>query len=388
MQRKEFLMKKRYDAEEKLTEPNLFRFATSELSQDAFICWLFEHINLKEPSLEKEIAEELLHAIFKKFQFYSPEYISENLMQSTLQTIETQWKDIDVLLEFKCKNIPEQKLMILIEDKTDSGESRKNQVEYYYNKVGEHYEDALIVPIILKTGYVPQQERKKLDERNIVLISAEDMYNIFQSKHIHLKKNPVIYDWWQNFLELYYKPIQRAEDFPLDSSTILKDIQTFINNNEEDYSEQRIFERLIQYLFANLNKQFSTKLFTIQGKGHIDLHYEVTKDEWKDKEKNIQITIVFVWDKNSFKLAARIVPYQYQPYKQLNDKDKEDYEKVKKTIKNTIRKKEFENWSITNYKWQFAKMKDIEHYWLDTLGDSAVTEIDRLADLVDEEILS
>lgn len=381
-------MKKRYDAEDKLTEPNLFRFATSELSQDAFICWLFEYINFKEPSLEKEIAEELLHTIFRKFQFYNPEYISGNLMQSTLQTIETQWNDVDVLLEFECKNIPEQKLMILIEDKTYSGESRKNQVEYYYDKVGEHYDEALIIPIILKTGYVPQEERKKLDMRNIVLISTEDIHNILQSKHIHLEENPVIYYWWQNFLECYYKPIQRAEDLCLGSSTTLEDIQTIINQNEGDYSAQRIFERLIQYLFVNLNEQFSTKFFTIQGKGHIDLHYEVTKEDWKDEERNIQITIVFVWDKNSFKLAARIVPHQYRPYKNLPDKDKEDYEKVKKTLKNTIRKKGFENWSITNYKWQFAKMKDIEHYPLDILGDSVVTEIDRLAELVDEEILS
>ncbi|MFD2933106.1 hypothetical protein [Spirosoma flavum] len=33
------------------TRPNLFTYATSELSQDAFICWLAAWVNSKSPTI-------------------------------------------------------------------------------------------------------------------------------------------------------------------------------------------------------------------------------------------------------------------------------------------------------------------------------------------------
>lgn len=47
-----------------MTKNNLFRYATSELSQDAFICWLmsFAHKDhLQEDAVLRECAQKLLH---------------------------------------------------------------------------------------------------------------------------------------------------------------------------------------------------------------------------------------------------------------------------------------------------------------------------------------
>ena len=52
-----------------MNHPNLFSFATSELSQDAFICWLLSWENPKISESDKELhqcAIAFIKALFKK----------------------------------------------------------------------------------------------------------------------------------------------------------------------------------------------------------------------------------------------------------------------------------------------------------------------------------
>ena len=52
-----------------MNHPNLFSFATSELSQDAFICWLLSWANPKISEPDKELhqcAIAFIKALFKK----------------------------------------------------------------------------------------------------------------------------------------------------------------------------------------------------------------------------------------------------------------------------------------------------------------------------------
>jgi len=45
-------------------KPNIFSFATSELSQDAFICWLVSHINYPEDTILHECAKDFIVMLY------------------------------------------------------------------------------------------------------------------------------------------------------------------------------------------------------------------------------------------------------------------------------------------------------------------------------------
>lgn len=90
-----------------MSKPNLFSYATSELSQDALICWLLswaspEH---KESDLDLyECAIGLIRAFFEKHKLSAPQKIEQ-------VEVRKQDNNIDVLC------IINSKYPIIIEDK-------------------------------------------------------------------------------------------------------------------------------------------------------------------------------------------------------------------------------------------------------------------------------
>lgn len=104
-----------------MKKPNLFNFATSELSQDAFLCYLFNFAKeeYKENIKEYELANFILRELLKKCNLEIPKI--ENL------DIKKQFYGIDILL------IINEKTFIIIEDKTNTNE-RENQLEGYKKK--------------------------------------------------------------------------------------------------------------------------------------------------------------------------------------------------------------------------------------------------------------
>lgn len=98
---------------------NIFNFATSELSQDAFICWCLNWLNNKDSEL-RDLAVDLLKA-------FGEESISDN--QEII--IKRQFKKVDILVVLK-----ELNRVYIIEDKVNSSE-RKKQLEEYEKKINE-----------------------------------------------------------------------------------------------------------------------------------------------------------------------------------------------------------------------------------------------------------
>lgn len=72
------------------TKPNLFEFATSELSQDAFIAWLLDWAN---PSYKSE--DFRLHQI--AFRFVKLLLEKTNSFEVKSVKVERQWNNIDVV---------------------------------------------------------------------------------------------------------------------------------------------------------------------------------------------------------------------------------------------------------------------------------------------------
>ena len=98
---------------------NIFNFATSELSQDAFICWCLNWLNNKDSEL-RDLAVDLLKA-------FGEESISDN--QEII--IKRQFKKIDIFVVLKGLN-----RVYIIEDKVHSSES-KDQIGGYKRKIKE-----------------------------------------------------------------------------------------------------------------------------------------------------------------------------------------------------------------------------------------------------------
>ena len=103
---------------------NLFDYATKELSQDAFLRWLFENYDCGNESVEK-----ICRKLFDSFT----ENKFENKTITKLETV-AQWKNVDILIWFK---IDGEEHLIVIEDKTGSG-VHNNQLAIYEEKINVH----------------------------------------------------------------------------------------------------------------------------------------------------------------------------------------------------------------------------------------------------------
>lgn len=123
-----------------MTTPNLFSYATSELSQDAFICWLLAWADpackQADPALH-ECATAFVRALFAAHGKQAP----------AIQKVEVKRQDehIDVLC------VVNDLYLILIEDKTHT-KHHSDQLERYHAIVSKRTDSAeFIVPIYFKT---------------------------------------------------------------------------------------------------------------------------------------------------------------------------------------------------------------------------------------------
>ena len=114
---------------------NLFDYATSELSQDAFICWLCNWINFEESDLNQDE---------RNLKKLATEFIENMLEGKKIDgkkvKILKQYNKIDVLLKIENKKTNEIETYIIIEDKIGTG-LHNDQIEEYKKKIEEENKD-------------------------------------------------------------------------------------------------------------------------------------------------------------------------------------------------------------------------------------------------------
>lgn len=134
------------------TRPNLFHYATSELSQDAFICWLAAWADPKfkdDPALHQAGANFISSMIRK---------VKSDYDVTTLKAVKVsrQVGKLDILIEI---NKPDHngeapgELAILVEDKTHTFDHGTQLTDYYNHVVAMGYNERQMVPLYFKTGY-------------------------------------------------------------------------------------------------------------------------------------------------------------------------------------------------------------------------------------------
>lgn len=173
---------------------NLFNYATSELSQDAFICYLasFAFKDANKDFVLNECARKLFH-------LFVPEIDAEDVV---LEQIERQFKlekkgRIDVLLTAQSKG---KNYKIIVEDKTFTGDY-KGQLLNYKDGIIELYPEYEVCGVFYKTGF--QSNLSSAREANYTIITREIILE-FLDPYIKVMNNQIIVDYyyfWKEFQE-------------------------------------------------------------------------------------------------------------------------------------------------------------------------------------------
>ncbi len=124
-----------------MNRPNLFDYATSELSQDAFVCWLLswahrDHREADGPLHRTAMA--LLGGLLGLHDIDAPAECSS-------LEVRRQYKDIDILV------LVNGDLAVAIEDKTNTSE-HSDQLLRYRDIVKRDFPGRIAAPVYLKTG--------------------------------------------------------------------------------------------------------------------------------------------------------------------------------------------------------------------------------------------
>lgn len=156
---------------------NIFNFATSELSQDAFICWLCNWVNFDDNGLLEDE---------KKLKLLATEFIEKMLgekLEDRKVNIKRQYQKIDVLLEIQNKTEfitneneknPVVDIYVIIEDKVGTG-LHSNQIERYTKLISEKNEKDNGSRAKIKVVYY-----KIYDEDNIERLKENGVNVIFE----------------------------------------------------------------------------------------------------------------------------------------------------------------------------------------------------------------
>ena len=149
-------------------EPNIFHFATSELSQDAFIAWLLSWANQEHKPENKQ-----LHQL--GLVFLQSLLAKQNRVISEISNLEikTQFYKIDVFVSFKMDN---KHFGIIIEDKIFSS-NHSNQLIKYKTLV-ENKNFDIVVPIYFKTGF--QHSYKDVINKGYAPYTIKDFIKVLQ----------------------------------------------------------------------------------------------------------------------------------------------------------------------------------------------------------------
>lgn len=182
-------------------KPNIFNFSTSELTQDAFICWLLSWSNPEALTLNADLyklSRMLLHGLFDKHNNKLPDEIKK-------LEIKQQYQSIDILV------IINDSILIPIEDKVHSREHSDQLARYLKLLKDEGHDEQNILPIYLQTG--EQGDYKKVKEAGFLPFLRADLLKMLKTG-VHIN-NDILNDYTE-YLEKIENQAQSFTHLGLD----------------------------------------------------------------------------------------------------------------------------------------------------------------------------
>lgn len=164
---------------------NIFSFATSELSQDAFLCWL---INWASPEFAKD---ERMHRLGVDFV----SLLIGGAMDVKSCVVKRQWKSIDILCLINDEHV------IVIEDKSGSHE-HSDQLVRYKDSVSKEYPTRQLKLCYIQTG--AQGVYDNVVAADYEVITRESLLSFFETNiqtHGEIRNN-IFYDYYEHLSEL------------------------------------------------------------------------------------------------------------------------------------------------------------------------------------------
>lgn len=179
---------------------NLFTYATSELSQDAFLCWLFSYA-MKDAKKDEGLNKCAI-AFLKEF---IPDLKGKTNDQICVTKITRQYAKIDVLLEVN------DQYYVIIEDKTYTSDHDNQLMRYKDQLLSDGIPESDIFCIYFKTGF---------EANSMGAISAG--YDVFDRKKIlailraHKSEitNDIFCDYYAS-IEAFEADVQKYKTVPV-----------------------------------------------------------------------------------------------------------------------------------------------------------------------------
>jgi hypothetical protein len=169
--------------------PNIFDYATGELSQDAFICWLIKLADCEGHELQAASKEFI--ALLCRIGGKDKDVSSFDV--SAIQKLSQQKEEkIDV---FFIAVIKGNKTCFIIEDKVDS-QPHSGQLQRYYDHVLKKYPEHSIVKIYFKTGYLFENDSKECEKAEYGILDYRTINNFLFS----VKTQDVIFTSYRDFI--------------------------------------------------------------------------------------------------------------------------------------------------------------------------------------------
>ena len=250
---------------------NLFTYATKELSQDAFLCWLFDNYDCEQEEV----------SLFSRYMLswlISDSLSLENSNLITSVDVVKQFKNIDVLI--KCV-FQGGSYIIIIEDKINSTEHNK-QLNRYKNTINNHYNTSYQKRyVFFKTDLIGKEEDTNLNKyKEWKIKQAKDIYEVFQTflKSNNKKdfNNEVLHYYYENLSNIFSAISNRPQKV---SEWQLHSWHSFF----EDYTP--ICGLLLNTEIRAYQKQYYYYKFIIDGHEKDLPSIEVRSRDY-DKEKN------------------------------------------------------------------------------------------------------
>lgn len=185
-------------------KPNIFDYATSELSQDAFLAWLIQWSNKHYQHVDSALhacATSFVQELLGKDKSYSVETVE----------VRKQWNNIDV------SALVNNEYFLLVENKKGSQE-HSNQLNKYLEIAKAEYENS---GIEIKPVYFKMEEQGNyggVKEAGFAIFKRDKMLSIlseYTNSTEKSKQNDIIVDYYK-YLDDLDKKIKSYQTEPLD----------------------------------------------------------------------------------------------------------------------------------------------------------------------------
>lgn len=224
--------------------PNIFDYATSELSQDAMIAWLMACANADDPAM-REVGQAFIQFLIRRplrtidraviaKDGQPSRYDGEGLV-SDVPLVTTRRKNIDVYCSAK---VDGRLVSFVIENKTGTTD-HSNQLERYRQAVqsddiDEHY----LKLIYLKTGMPFEDELSRADEAGYCHVGIHDLNSFLNSEKAQATSSDLLQQYRERIAELANEQEEAERDWNMGWGPIqrafaekLQDATTSANNS-------------------------------------------------------------------------------------------------------------------------------------------------------------